>query len=491
MFQYSKVQFLLSMGSDPNIRDDNGYTAISLCILMRSTDSISDLIQGSNLTLKNNFGQNIVHLCLLTENFSILQELQNKKPNTIKNVFDSIDSIFGRTPLHYAVVLKLDHFLSFLSMLDANLDIQDKYGDTAIHISIKQDQISSSKILMMGLNSANLEIKNKDKNTPKILMKSKPEYKTLLKEMVSGRKDKRSGSSRSSGGSGGSNSGNGGNGSNGTGGSSTGGGSGIGMIHSGSNSNLNGILNSGSSTMSSNDSSPATSPDISGSKKKSFSLSSSQLLTYTTSDEESFDLDDDLTKKLFAIEIEEIMKRKDETEDCPKIYKQLIKFVKEFGIEIPGVFRISGDSDSIVNCRLKIDRGEEIDWNNSMNIPVATSLLKLFLKLMPTPLLTFKFYSSFLDTLGEEDDEKISRFKILVSKLDHVNQIMLNLLMDLMVSITDYSKSNLMTETNLAVVIGLNILRPENDDPVVLMNESPKITSVCTSLINLYPKYMP
>eukprot|EP01080_Neovahlkampfia_damariscottae_P005361 gene5361-9169_t len=439
MYRPEKVQFLLKMGADPNIRDDNGYTPIFLCILMRSTLALTDLVQGSNLTLKNNFGQNIVHLCLLTENFQELQELQNKKPNTIKNIFDSTDLLSGRTPLHYAVILKLDHFLSFLSMLDANLDVQDKNGDTAIHLSIKNDQISSSKILMMGLNSANLEIKNKDKNTPKVLMKNKQEYKVLLKEMASGRKDKRSGSANRS--------------------------------------------------LTPNES-PSTSPDVSTkSKKASFSLSGSQLLTYVT-DDDPFDLDDDLTKKVFATEIEEIMKREDETEDCPKIYKQLIQYVKENGIQTPGVFRISGDTDSIASCRLRIDKGEEIDWN-LMNIFVATSLLKLFLKLMPTPMLTFKLYSSFLEILGLEDDEKIEKLKNLISELNHVNQVMLNLLMDLMVSITDYSKENLMTETNLAVVIGLNILHPQDDDPVVLMTESPKITSVCTSLINLYPKYMP
>jgi ankyrin repeat protein len=118
------------MNADPNIRDDNGYSPILLCILMRVLSPIPELTLCSNLTIKNNFGQNIVHLCLLVEDLTTLQELQNKKPNTIKQIFEYPDTIFGRTSLHYAVILKLDQFLSYLSMLDANLDIQDKYGDT-------------------------------------------------------------------------------------------------------------------------------------------------------------------------------------------------------------------------------------------------------------------------------------------------------------------------------------------------------------------------
>jgi hypothetical protein len=286
---------------------------------------------------------------------------------------------------------------------------------------------------MMGLNSANLEIKNKDKNTAKMLMKNKPEYKFLLKEMASGKKDKRA-----------------------------------------------------SATKTPNDS-PPNSPESSKSWKKSSMINSSSSLSLQ---EDYEDLDDDITKKVFAVEVSEIMKRKEETEDCPRIYKQLIQYVKEHGLSVPGVFRISGDADAILTIRGKMDRGEEIDWS-AMDIFIATSLLKLYLKKMPTPMLTYKFYDSFMETLGCEDDEKIAKYRVIIEELDHVNQTMLNLLMDLMISITENSKINLMTETNLAVVIGLNILHPENDDPVVLMTESPKITSVGVSLIQLFPKYMP
>jgi Rho GTPase-activating protein 1 len=83
----------------------------------------------------------------------------------------------------------------------------------------------------------------------------------------------------------------------------------------------------------------------------------------------------------------------------PPIVTQIIAYLDAKGLEAEGIFRLSGQASELVALREKIDRGEDVDFNVEVQQPhVVAALLKLWLRELPEPLLTFKLYTTFINT---------------------------------------------------------------------------------------------
>jgi hypothetical protein len=75
-----------------------------------------------------------------------------------------------------------------------------------------------------------------------------------------------------------------------------------------------------------------------------------------------------------------------------------------------GIYRISGFADEIEALKLALDKdGEKTDMSESSysNVNVIAGTLKLYLRLLPIPLITFQAYPFFLESIKKDSEPEV------------------------------------------------------------------------------------
>lgn len=88
----------------------------------------------------------------------------------------------------------------------------------------------------------------------------------------------------------------------------------------------------------------------------------------------------------------------------PFVIKHCVEEVEARGMLQEGIYRVSGFADEIDALKLALDRdGEKTDMSESAfgNINVVAGTLKMYLRLLPVPLVTFQAYPSFINSTSK------------------------------------------------------------------------------------------
>jgi hypothetical protein len=83
------------------------------------------------------------------------------------------------------------------------------------------------------------------------------------------------------------------------------------------------------------------------------------------------------------------MQRENEKNKIPQVLIWLIDFIRKNGLEAVGIFRLSGDTTEVERIKKLYDEGKRFELDSYNDVHVISSLLKLFLRNLPEPLLTF------------------------------------------------------------------------------------------------------
>lgn len=111
----------------------------------------------------------------------------------------------------------------------------------------------------------------------------------------------------------------------------------------------------------------------------------------------------------------------------PFIIIKCVQEVEKRGLQQEGIYRISGFADEIETLKLALDKdGEKTDMSesSSYSVNVITGTLKLYLRLLPIPLVTFQAYPTFIATTKEKSEgEMVQKLKEAVKTLPvaHLN----------------------------------------------------------------------
>ncbi|XP_032671710.1 rho GTPase-activating protein 26 isoform X2 [Odontomachus brunneus] len=146
-----------------------------------------------------------------------------------------------------------------------------------------------------------------------------------------------------------------------------------------------------------------------------------------------------------------------------------IMALEDRGLEEQGLYRVVGVA-SKVNKLLtmgldkrkvdKINLNDRFEWESK----TITSALKTYLRTLSEPLMTFRYYNSFITAAKQETKEtRINDVHSLVYRLPKANFNMLILLITHLCTVAKKSDKNLMTVGNLAVCFGPTLLRPEEE----------------------------
>lgn len=179
--------------------------------------------------------------------------------------------------------------------------------------------------------------------------------------------------------------------------------------------------------------------------------------------------------QFFGVHLKDIMSRAEESANlAPYVVQLVMSYIRHNGIGSEGVFRISGKATAVARLRNKINAGKIIYFSD---VSVCTTLLKMWLRELPVPLLTFDLYDRW--TAAGEDAAKL---RGCVNDLPECNQCLLYALMKLCKEIADHSDVNKMRADNLGIVIAPNILYERNAqaDPL----RCTKTNGVVSEIIN-------
>jgi len=157
-----------------------------------------------------------------------------------------------------------------------------------------------------------------------------------------------------------------------------------------------------------------------------------------------------------------------------------------------GLFRKAGQSEEIRHYMNQIDQGVYPDYASISREHDLTGVMKRNLRNMTEPLLTQAKYAHFV-SLGRIQDEKrrVDQLREAIRGLPTMNRVFARELFKGLNEVSKYSDISLMSPSNLAIVIGPNILRKEGMDPMRVVSDNGSIVDIVTTMIEFWEQVFP
>ncbi|KAI8149330.1 Rho GTPase activation protein [Fennellomyces sp. T-0311] len=155
----------------------------------------------------------------------------------------------------------------------------------------------------------------------------------------------------------------------------------------------------------------------------------------------------------------------------PTIIAKCGSYLKEEGLLIEGIFRMSGSAKRIGRLQSLFDDSEDygarFNWEGAYTVHDAANVMRRFLNHLPEPVITLDYYRPFKDAMNEEYpsiDAKIDAFQNLIYKLPLVHQYLLLYLMDMLGLFAMTSEVTRMDISALAAVFAPGVLSHPDDE---------------------------
>ncbi|EGG19633.1 RhoGAP domain-containing protein [Cavenderia fasciculata] len=164
--------------------------------------------------------------------------------------------------------------------------------------------------------------------------------------------------------------------------------------------------------------------------------------------------------------------------------KKLVAYIETNCLDLEGICRISGNAIRVKELAKQLENEEDVDLSKIPDKHTVSGALKMFLREMDEPILTFDLYKNFLGGYDIRDrNAKISFFKSLLSALPKDNYDTLQLILKLLYTLQLYHEKNKMTSGNLAIVFAPTLLRPKEESLETMMNSTNYTTEIVKCLI--------
>jgi Rho GTPase-activating protein 1 len=203
---------------------------------------------------------------------------------------------------------------------------------------------------------------------------------------------------------------------------------------------------------------------LSADKKKKYSASSFFGLLKSTGKGERESVN---RERFFGVPLSELKNLVDG--GLPRPIKECLDFLSEKGYSTEGIFRLSASQKDLEMARSAVERGLPLSFNFELSSHygqehIAASLIKSFLRELPEPILK-----------NAEFDETKEEENVNLDKLPAVNFYIIRELFRVLKKIDAEKERSKMDASNLAVLIGPNLLWTE--DPATKERVSPIVAS--------------
>ncbi|XP_078089511.1 rho GTPase-activating protein 12b isoform X4 [Mustelus asterias] len=168
--------------------------------------------------------------------------------------------------------------------------------------------------------------------------------------------------------------------------------------------------------------------------------------------------------QVFGCNLNSLCQRENTT--IPKFVVMCIDHVEKEGLNIDGLYRVSGNLAVIQKLRFAVNHDEKLDLNDSKweDINVITGALKMFFRELPEPLFTYHLFNDFVNAIKIQDyKHRIQDIYELIRLLPKPNHDTMQALFKHLVKVIARSEVNRMTSQSVAIVFGPTLLRPEKE----------------------------
>ncbi|KAH8431091.1 uncharacterized protein LDX57_008752 [Aspergillus melleus] len=167
-------------------------------------------------------------------------------------------------------------------------------------------------------------------------------------------------------------------------------------------------------------------------------------------------------RKIFGVTIDELYSWHPDF-PVPKVVQQCIEAVERFGLELEGIYRQSEKPETMERMIAEFEFNPQHDLtipaNFHHNIHNVASLLKRFLRELPIPLLSLRYYSAFIDAAKLSDDiQRRDSIHAIVNQLSDPQYATLRALTLHLNKVQQHSNRNRMTIGNLAIIFGPTLM---------------------------------
>uniref|UniRef100_W5N6C8 Rho GTPase activating protein 27 n=1 Tax=Lepisosteus oculatus TaxID=7918 RepID=W5N6C8_LEPOC len=178
--------------------------------------------------------------------------------------------------------------------------------------------------------------------------------------------------------------------------------------------------------------------------------------------------------QVFGCRLDALCERENVT--IPTFVEKCIQAVEkrggEKGLEIDGIYRVSGNLAVIQKLRIKVDQEESLNLEDGQweDIHVITGALKLFFRELPEPLFPFSHFNNFIAAINIGDNsQKVTYMRDLVRSLPQPNQDTMQELFRHLRRVIERREDNRMSVQSIAIVFGPTLLRPETESANITM----------------------
>ncbi|EHH20894.1 Rho-type GTPase-activating protein 9 [Macaca mulatta] len=211
-----------------------------------------------------------------------------------------------------------------------------------------------------------------------------------------------------------------------------------------------------------------------------------------------------LRDQVFGCQLESLCQREGDT--VPSFVRLCIAAVDKRGLDVDGIYRVSGNLAVVQKLRFLVDReravtsdgryvfpeqpGQEgrldLDSTEWDDIHVVTGALKLFLRELPQPLVPPLLLPHFRAAL----EQCLSQIQELIGSMPKPNRDTLRYLLEHLCRVIAHSDKNRMTPHNLGIVFGPTLFRPEQEtsDPAAhALYPGQLVQLMLTNFTSLFP----
>ncbi|XP_067830443.1 SH3 domain-binding protein 1-like [Heptranchias perlo] len=160
----------------------------------------------------------------------------------------------------------------------------------------------------------------------------------------------------------------------------------------------------------------------------------------------------------------------------------------EKGMKEEGLFRLAAAASVLKRLKSALDSGSFDPKEFNIDSHAVAGALKSYLRELPQPLMTFDLYDEWFQAASEKDlHKKVERLREVCGKLPLESYNNLRYLIKFLAKLAEYQEVNKMSPSNIAIVLGPNLLWPRNEGKVSLMDmasaSSVQVVSVMEPII--------
>ncbi|EMP23728.1 Rho GTPase-activating protein 44 [Chelonia mydas] len=147
-----------------------------------------------------------------------------------------------------------------------------------------------------------------------------------------------------------------------------------------------------------------------------------------------------------------------------------VTMLLECGMQEEGLFRVAPSASKLKKLKAALDCCVVDVQEYSADPHAIAGALKSYLRELPEPLMTFELYDEWIQASNIQDqDKRLQALWNACEKLPKANYHNIRYLIKFLAKLTEYQDANKMTPSNVAIVLGPNLLWPQTEGNITEM----------------------